>query len=104
MTPGDHRVTVAFHEEPKSFRSVCKSQGMLNAEHLSATFRVVTICFGPLNPELRQSFCGYLSRIVGFEICARDSTLCPEDTVRETWGQVEDELQRAIAVRFLSPA
>lgn len=104
MTPGDHRLTIKFHEEPKSFRSVCKSQGMLRAEPLSASFRVVTIQFGPLDPESRNSFCGYLSRIVGFDIQDGTSRLHHEDTVKETWVQSEDDLQRSLADRFLSPA
>lgn len=104
MTSGDHRLAISFHEEPKSFRSVCKSQGMLRAEPLLAEFRVVTIQFGPLDPKGSQSFCGYLSRIVGFDIQAGDSRLYLEDTVKETWVQAEDDLQRSLAAHFLSPA
>ena len=104
MTPGDHRFTISFHEEPKSFRSVCKSQGMIKAEPLLAEFRVVTIQFGPLDPEAGQSFCGYLSRIVGFDIQAGESRLYLEDTIKETWVQAEDDLQRSLVDRFLSSA
>jgi hypothetical protein len=104
LSPGDNEVTIPFHQEPKSFRSASKSVGMRNSEEMTATFRVVTVQFGPLDPNTRPSYCGFLSRIVGFDIRALGSSLSLEDTVKVTWDQAEDNLQRAIAQRFLGPA
>ncbi len=104
LCPGEQSVAIAFHEEPKSFRSVCRSEGMLKPDPLFAHFRVVTIEFGPLFPGGRQSFYGYLSRIVSFDITTEGSRLYFEDMAQEAWGQAEVELQRALAERFLGPA
>lgn len=104
LTPGDQRITISFHEEPKSFRSVCKSRGMLNAEPLVAELRLITMQFAPLDQSTSRSFYGYLSRIVGFDIRAGDSRLFLEDTVKQTWDPEEDKLQRTLADRFLGSA
>lgn len=101
LTPGDQRLTIAYHKEPISFRSGCKSHGMQKAVPLTANLRVVTGQFGPVDRGVGQAFYGYLSRIVSFEIISGESRLYLEDTIQKTWDQEDHALQRSLAEQFL---
>ena len=104
LASGDHSICIAFHEEPKSFRSICNSAGMKKGHPLFLDLRVATIGFEPMGQDVRDFFHGYLSRIIDFEIRTEDSRLAYRETPGDAWTEHDRKIQLALAEHFLGPA